>query len=132
MKIIPGWKPEAYTGSYLDCFTLISREVMWKNKNELESGFYLILTLTYGPEPPSMSWYSCKNFHECTQVCTYRLLSSRSALFPLAIKTLVSQAECQQDYSSPCPPVLTSECGSMRSLCAWILQAPWKCDCKVQ
>ena len=25
-----------------------------------------------------MSWYSCKNFHECTQVCTYKLLSSRS------------------------------------------------------
>ena len=76
-----------------------------------------------------MSWYSSKTFHECKQVCTYRLLSSSISARNQA---LVTQAECQQDYSSPCSPVLTSECGSMRSLRAWILQAPWKCDCEVQ
>ena len=68
-----------------------------------------------------MSWYSCKTFHECTQVCTYRLLSSSiSARY----QALVTQAECQQEYSSPCSPVLTSECSSTRSLRACILQAP--------
>ena len=76
-----------------------------------------------------MSWYSCKTFHECTQVCTYRLLSSSiSARY----QALLTKAECQQDYSSPCSPVLKSDCSSTRSLCACILQAPWKCDCEVQ
>ena len=66
-----------------------------------------------------MSWYSCKNFHECKQVCTYRLLSSGISVRNQA---LVTQAECQQDYSNPCFQVLTSERSSTRSLRAWILQ----------
>ena len=32
-----------------------------ENKNGCASGFYLILALTSGLEPPIMSWYSHKN-----------------------------------------------------------------------
>ena len=48
------------------------------------------MALTSGPEPPIMNWYSHKskqifmNAHKC--VYTYRLLSSGSTLFSLAIK----------------------------------------------
>ena len=34
---------------------------MWKNINGLASGFYLIVALTSGLEPPIMIWYSHKN-----------------------------------------------------------------------
>ena len=32
-----------------------------ENKNGLASAFYLILAITSGLEPPTMSWYSRKN-----------------------------------------------------------------------
>ena len=39
-----------------------------ENKNGLASGFYLILALTSGLEPPIMSWYS--HIHE-NSVCIH-------------------------------------------------------------
>ena len=45
-----------------------------ENKNGLASGFYLIVALASGPEPPIMSWYSHKNkqilinAHECAHI----------------------------------------------------------------
>ena len=56
---------------------------MWRNKNGVSSGFYLVLALTSGPEPPIMSWYSRKkaNFaHKC------EALNFQKCAISLAIK----------------------------------------------